>query len=540
MWGKKMKKGIIFGILFVLLVGLVNAITITPSSTVVTVPENVTANVTLTTDYAANFSRSPASGSFSAPTANVSTTNFTWNIGFDSSNVNRAYNITFTAINSTNSADNSSTIVTFVFTNVNRAPTANAGSDQTVVANTLVTLNGAASSDPDSDSLTYAWSVISGSATLSNSTAVSPTFTPTSAGDRVFKLTVSDGSLSSEDFVTVTVNANATPTNQSGNLSFNSIKVTVGGRTSSNLADDSEPADIGKDASPGDKVTFTVKVDNNNEDEKMEDVSMSIVSDDEIGEDTWDDETDSVDISSGSSKTFKLEFEVPLKVEEKDYDITVEITGSENGATRRITKELTLTVDKETHNIKIMEANLGSETLSCTRTTELNIDILNLGSESEEEIKITAKSSALGLDYSEYDDGDIELGVDLDDDAEYSVSVPINAKNVGLGAYDIDVKVYRDTDKQEDSKTVTLTVEECKPTTPAPTTPTEPTETGTQVTVTPPATTTAGTQPAAQPAVVAVEEATLLGSNVTLVLLGLGVIILFVLIVWVIVLLVKK
>jgi hypothetical protein len=83
--------------------------------------------------------------------------------------------------------------------NVNKAPSANAGSDQTVDEGTLVTLDGTASSDPDGNTLTYLWTAPSG-ITLSSTSAAKPTFTAPEVNSDTqynFTLVVSDGSLSS-------------------------------------------------------------------------------------------------------------------------------------------------------------------------------------------------------------------------------------------------------------------------------------------------------------------------------------------------------
>jgi Tol biopolymer transport system component len=80
---------------------------------------------------------------------------------------------------------------------VNQEPTANAGSDQTVNEGTNVDLAGSGT-DPDGDTLTYAWTQTAGtSITLSDASSATPSFTAPdvdSAGDTLtFDLTVDDG-----------------------------------------------------------------------------------------------------------------------------------------------------------------------------------------------------------------------------------------------------------------------------------------------------------------------------------------------------------
>ena len=90
----------------------------------------------------------------------------------------------------------------------NSAPTANAGEDQTVNANVRVTLDGTASSDPNGDALTYAWTGPEG-ITLANADTDTATFTTTAAqvGQTLtFTLTVTDpGGKSASDEVEITV-----------------------------------------------------------------------------------------------------------------------------------------------------------------------------------------------------------------------------------------------------------------------------------------------------------------------------------------------
>jgi probable HAF family extracellular repeat protein len=92
----------------------------------------------------------------------------------------------------------------------NKPPTAEAGPDQIISqAGATVNLNGSGSSDPDGDTLTYAWSFVSrpnGSATtLSDPAAVNPSFTVDREGNYVLQLVVTDshGTASAPDTVTI-------------------------------------------------------------------------------------------------------------------------------------------------------------------------------------------------------------------------------------------------------------------------------------------------------------------------------------------------
>jgi hypothetical protein len=92
----------------------------------------------------------------------------------------------------------------------NNAPTADAGPDQTVASNAGVSLDGTGSTDPDADTLSYAWSQSSGPAvTLSGPLTATPSFTaPTGPATLTFQLEVCDPSNACDtDSVTVNVTA---------------------------------------------------------------------------------------------------------------------------------------------------------------------------------------------------------------------------------------------------------------------------------------------------------------------------------------------
>jgi chitinase len=97
------------------------------------------------------------------------------------------------------------------------APTAIAGVYQSVVENTLVTLDGAGSYDPEGEAVTYAWSQVTGRAvTLIGANTASTRFTAPDVAESttlLFKLEVCDEpdptSLCDADSVMVTVRPSA-------------------------------------------------------------------------------------------------------------------------------------------------------------------------------------------------------------------------------------------------------------------------------------------------------------------------------------------
>lgn len=125
--------------------------------------------------------------------------------------------------------DSGANTVVVTVPGANAAPIAVAGPDQTVGINTLVTLDGSSSKDPDGAALTYQWTLSTrpstSAATLSGSTTAKPTFTPDATGVYAVKLTVSDGQSTSSPTVTI-VNVAGTNAAPSANAGADKFAVT--------------------------------------------------------------------------------------------------------------------------------------------------------------------------------------------------------------------------------------------------------------------------------------------------------------------------
>ena len=96
-----------------------------------------------------------------------------------------------------NDGNQDSALDTVTIMTINNPPVAGAGVDQTVGLGTTVQLDGSGASDPESDPLTYQWTIVSApvgsAAVLSDATLVNPTMVADVAGTSVLQLIVNDG-----------------------------------------------------------------------------------------------------------------------------------------------------------------------------------------------------------------------------------------------------------------------------------------------------------------------------------------------------------
>jgi hypothetical protein len=126
----------------------------------------------------------------------------------------------------------------------NRPPVANAGPDQTVPVATTVTLDATGSTDMDGDALLYEWAIKSApagsAASLSDPSAVQPTFVVDEPGSYVLQLVVHDGAYASEPATVVVSTVNSAPVANAGRdqTAFVTRTVTLNGEHSSDVDGD--------------------------------------------------------------------------------------------------------------------------------------------------------------------------------------------------------------------------------------------------------------------------------------------------------------
>ena len=182
--------------------------------------------------YLWTLSLKPARSSSALSDANTVRPNFT-------PDVNGTY--VFDLVVSDGKLSSAASRVTVTASEVNAPPVSNAGADQSVLVNAVVTLDGRESSDANrDDELTFTWSLVRPDGSAQVLTGVRPTFTAALTGSYTASLTVRDAVSSSEpDVVRVVVSVvNAPPvaviTALSSVAAGSSVQLSASGSTDGN------------------------------------------------------------------------------------------------------------------------------------------------------------------------------------------------------------------------------------------------------------------------------------------------------------------
>lgn len=244
-------------------------------------------------------------------------------------------------------------------------------------------------------------------------------------------------------------------------LEIDEIEVKIDGKKTTVTADGET---IGKEAAPGSSVEFQVNLINlytKEEDVDYEDIEITITIEEIDDGDDLEDNAEISKVRADRDKSATIEFDVPYIVDEDTFDVVIEVEGDDEFNSSRdaeISWTISLDVEKEKHELIVNKAGLNPATVSCGKDTYLELDVLNIGSEDEEEVVITLESENLNFDKKE----ELELDSGTDDDSRfretYFIDVP---ETLGAGTYPIEIKVYYNEDRLEDTKKVDLIVEEC-------------------------------------------------------------------------------
>ncbi|MCF7860658.1 hypothetical protein K9M79_00305 [Candidatus Woesearchaeota archaeon] len=251
-------------------------------------------------------------------------------------------------------------------------------------------------------------------------------------------------------------------------LEITDVKIYVNG--DKETVSDNEVVD---NIDPGDSIEVRVEVKNNfdrDSDIEIDNIVIDLVVEgfEDEGDDDLELDTSDFTLKEDKDTTKTFSFEVPYKIEEGNYNVVITAEGDDDeyDGTHSDTFEFEIEIEKPTNDVRFQKAEMRNTVLSCDRTSYLDIDVYNFGTEDQDEVVLTIYSNDLDFDVREF----FELTADpFDSDSEFIKSYYVNANNLKTGTYPITIKLYRDTDNLEDTKTINVQVRDCEDVTPPPT-----------------------------------------------------------------------
>ncbi|MEK6808732.1 MAG: hypothetical protein AABY14_03535, partial [Nanoarchaeota archaeon] len=224
-------------------------------------------------------------------------------------------------------------------------------------------------------------------------------------------------------------------------------------------------ATINERAKPGSIIKLDFKIKNNFPENSKIDLNNVIITATIKFIDEDEDvelESQEFDIEAGKTSTRKiLTYLIPLKVEQDTYEIEISVESEDdNGNIHSEKRNIFFRVDKKNHELRIMNAEVLPNIISCDRKITVVTQVLNVGERDEDDVKTEIQNSNLGIQFVEQN---IFLENGAKDDSIYEKSLSYNiAKNITEGNYPIIINTYFSGDILNDRKEINLEVKKCQ------------------------------------------------------------------------------
>jgi len=254
--------------------------------------------------------------------------------------------------------------------------------------------------------------------TTSNSLTVTfyTNLASTSVGERTIALTA-NGNDSHSSTLSFNINVTKSPITEICGTAY----------TSENITFDDVDDDLDFEWRPFDDVELTINSINNNVDKDIKfDISILFyqngkrTSDSKIAEDTNDLVSDNFKIKGEDNDDVKLNFQVAGDAKEGSYDAYVKVKGSTGCYAKKVA---TVNINKDSNSVIVKDVT-GPVSSSCGETIDISVDVANIGSSDEDQVKVLLYNRELGVNlYKEI------LNLNEGDTAAttFSFTVPQNA-----------------------------------------------------------------------------------------------------------------
>lgn len=222
---------------------------------------------------------------------------------------------------------------------------------------------------------------------------------------------------------------------------------------------------INVDLYPGSNLTFTLRIENSfpstGQDIKGVFATVTIEEIDD-GSDLEDESAD-FELEPGDDYRADVKFPIPLDVDSGTYNTVIVVEGEgKNDTFHRTELRLKLEVKRQSHDIRITRTSLAPSIVQCDRKIKLSADIMNLGSNPENQAALEFKSEGLGINSA-------DKGIFLESSDEASVEAKMHTKtlnaeipkSIRAGTYPISVNLYWRDIVLFDKKTLELRIRGC-------------------------------------------------------------------------------
>jgi hypothetical protein len=243
---------------------------------------------------------------------------------------------------------------------------------------------------------------------------------------------------------------------QGAKIEFSDIYVRSGSKEDAGLQDKPDNYKLSVKARLGSTITVGATV--KSLFGQVEDVSMTAVIYDMDDGSDLEDTSSSEDIKAGSQNQFQVKLDAPERLDDKIYTLEVKAEGTTAGRIITLQKKFTIGADLESHDLTIEDIMMVPGEILCNKSSELFFNIVNYGSQDEDEVAVTVKNAELGFDYKK---DKISLGNGFDDDAVANLRIPVFYPNPLAGKHLFDIELYRDGNKFVTREAVQLNILQC-------------------------------------------------------------------------------
>ena len=232
-----------------------------------------------------------------------------------------------------------------------------------------------------------------------------------------------------------------------------------------NLANNSK---VNVEVLPGSNVTFGIRVENTfqgTDDPKIRNVEVTATIEGIEGGEDLEEKSQDFDLEPGNDYRSDIKLNIPVDFESGTHNVKIKAEGEGRNGTSYITElKLKLDIRRQSHDIRITKVSLTPNIVDCSRKTKLTAEIMNAGSNTENEIALEFKSASLGV--NSYDkDIFLDASNEADDQTKrHTKSLIIEAPSFfKSGTYPVVVNLYWKNFVLFDRKTADLTVRDCSP-----------------------------------------------------------------------------